>query len=193
MSVVKRIVVGVNEMVVVYMCGVCVFSQQLLKFAFHFTSPWHVIMKADDGRDAVLISFTCGCLSLPLGHINAEHACIHSHVSVCLPWICSVVLVWVLGLLGPFQILLIFCVCVFVCLRTTLSPHRHALLSVHICVFNIQLKSPCYVMLQCFPCLYFHKPDQIYCPYCSSGLTGRDVIKNGLHLSLHSHSFSFSK
>lgn len=33
----------------------------------------------------------------------------------------------------------------------------------------------------------------MYCPYCSSVLTGRNVIKNGLHLSLLSHSYSFSK
>lgn len=30
-------------------------------------------------------------------------------------------------------------------------------------------------------------------PHCSSVLTGRDMIKNGLHLSLLSHSFSFTK
>lgn len=80
---------------------------------------------------------------------------------------------------------------VFACTPITLSPHAH--LSAQIYVFNIQLNSPCYVTPHCFPRLYFYKPDQIYCLYCSGELTGRDVIKNGLHLSLRSHSFSFSK
>lgn len=44
--------------------------------------------------------------------------------------------------------------------------------------------SLCRVIPQCFARLHFHQPDQIYCPFCSSVLRKRNVIKNGLHPSL---------
>lgn len=116
-----------------------------------------------------------------LAYYSAECACIHL---CCCEFFAYFRCYWLL-------LFAYVCLCGF--LHTPLSPYRHMPLSVQICVFNIQLNSPCYVMLHCFLCLYFHKPDQIYCLYCSRELTGRDVIKNGLHLSLRSHSFSFSK
>lgn len=122
------------------------------------------------------------------------HTLTHSHTDVKLEYvdIYKTLLFWC-GCRVSATIVHFSCDAVCVCVHTVLSPHHHMPLSVQICVFQIQLKSPCQVTVQCLLCLHFHKPDQIYCPYCSSVLTGRDVIKNGLHLSLLSHSFSFSK
>lgn len=83
---------------------------------------------------------------------------------------------WFLRLRGIFAVALCLNVCACAHARpcTTLSAHHHALLSVWICVSKahcVRSYSSCFVRL------HFHKPHQIYCPFCSSILRKGNVIK----------------
>lgn len=153
-------------------------------WGFHFqVPPWHVVIQADDARCAVcfwLLAFIFYYNEIPMLQYSLC-VCRHTYMSACL----------------HLQSSRMYKKCVtfvkFFGLSKSQLPSCYHFLSISL---KIRLRDSSLVTVSSHPPVPSMPSfaDQIYCPFCSSVLTGRDVIKNGLCLSLLiSHSFPFSK
>lgn len=111
----------------------------------------------------------------------------------------SVVFVWDFDSPQAPQCILTAVYCAYVHMKSlwracvsVLFPHHHMLLSASVC-WRFRLSHCVKSYSGAFHAFISTNQIKFIGPHCSSVLTGSDMIKNGLHLSLLSHSFSFTK